>query len=160
MGGPPDLTPTYLYSFTTYPPINGANPGITQDILISIAEINNVATSGFVEFRIPGSIGFIYAIPTGVGVPATVTYLISGQPTVFPVQNNDWDVVSDGTGGFVLTLKAGNSIPAGGNSYVLLRSSASSPGGRGSITTTITAGSGGETRFNNNAVVLRQSIQR
>jgi hypothetical protein len=154
---PPDLTPTYLFSFLTYPPIT-ATP-VTQDILVNIAEINNVATSGFVEFRIPGSIGFTYSIPTS-GFPATVTYSIGGVPTAFPVQNGDWNITADGSGGFIVQLKPGLSIPAGGNSYVLLRNTAVAPGGRGSITTTITAGSGGEIRTNNNAVVLRQSIQR
>jgi large repetitive protein len=152
---PPDLTPTYLYTFVVYPALGTP---VTQDILINIAEINGTATSGEVQFTVPRSIGFLYDIPTS-GFPATITYDVAGVPTAFPVQNGDWDIVADASG-FTLTLKAGRSIAANSNSYVYLRSTSNLPGARANLTATIKPGSGGETRTNNNSVVLRQSIQR
>jgi hypothetical protein len=51
-------------------------------------------------------------------------------------------------------------IPAGGRSRIVISSQADVAGTKANITVNIVALSGGETRTNNNAVVLAQSVQR
>ena len=142
----PDLTPNFTFSFTAY------SVGVTRDVIININEINNVATSGLMRFFVPFSSGFTYAFD-----PSRTTASLFGPNDTSGLQNGDWTVTTTATG---FLFASTTSIPAGGTSSIVISSTADVAGTKASITVNIVALSGGETRTNNNAVVLAQSVQR
>jgi hypothetical protein len=152
-GTPPDLTPTFTFSFTAYS-IND-----TRDVVININEINNIPTSGVIRFFVPFSSGFTYAFD-----PAQTTASLFTTGDTPGMQNSDWIVTTQATG-FLFASKTSPTIPpaiipGGGRSRIVITSRADVAGTKANITVNIVALSGGEVRTNNNAVVLAQSVQR
>jgi hypothetical protein len=145
-GTPPDLTPTFTFSFTSY------NLNDVRDVIININEINNVATTGLVRFFMPFSSGFTYSFnPT----QTTATMFSPGDTP--GMQNTNWTVTTQATG---FLFASTTPVPAGGRSRIVIASQADVAGTKANITVNIVALSGGEVRTNNNAVVLAQSVQR
>ena len=142
----PDLTPTFTSSFTTYV------AGDVRDVVININEINGVATAGTIQFFVPNSSGFAYTFS-----PSRTTASLFAPNDTPGMQNANWTVTTSVSG---MTFTSTTSIPAGGQSRIVLSSQANSAGTDSNITVTITTGSGGEVRGDNNSVSLAQSIQR
>ena len=145
-GTPPDLTPTFTFSFTAY------TVGVTRDVIININEINDVPTNGLIRFFVPFSTGFTYAFD-----PSRTTASLFGPNDTAGMQNGNWTVTTTATG---FLFASNTQIPASGTSPIVITSTADVAGTKASITVNIVALSGGEVRTNNNAVVLAQSVQR
>jgi len=150
-----DLTPTFTFGSTSY------TVNQTREVIININEINNVTTVGTVQFFVPlpnGVAFFDYVFNPSLLSAST----LAGNPAV---DNVNWTAVDTGTG-LLFTLNndlvSGQSltIPALGRRRLVIQTTAKDPGGKGAITVNIVALSGGETRTNNNVVVLLTSVQR
>jgi hypothetical protein len=148
-GTPADLTPTFSFGGTSYV-VNQ-----TREVIINIIEINNVPTTGAVQFFVP--------LPGGVAFDdytfdpmATSAPTLSGNPLV---NNGDWTAQTTGTG-LLFTLDSTKVIAGGTRSRIVIKCTARDPAAKSNLTVNIVANSGGETRTNNNVVVLSQSVQR
>ena len=146
VAGIPDLQPNFTFSFTSYV----AND--SRDVIININEINNVTTSGLVRFFVPFSTGFTYAFD-----PLRTTATMFNPNDTAGMQNGNWTVTTQATG---FLFASTTPIPANGRSRIVITSRGDVAGTKANITVNIVALSGGETRTNNNAVVLAQSVQR
>jgi Domain of unknown function DUF11 len=161
---PPDLTPNFTFGTTAFPsPLPG--PAESRFVVMNINEINGVTTSGQVRFNVPVSVGFLYEFDS------TLTSVdVGGFPE--SVDNGNWEMrlvpaVNPTTMVFTLrnattTPPAVPSLDISGNtrSRIALKTTPTLPGTKANVTINIVAGSGGETKVDNNNVVLSQSVQR
>jgi len=163
-GTPPDLTPNFTFGATAYPNPTTSTPE-SRFVVMNINEINNVTTSGQVRFNVPLSVGFTYEFDSSL-----TTVDVGGFPEA--VDNGNWEMRLVPVGSpttMVFTLRNATTtppavpaltIPGNGRSRIALKSTPTLAGTKANITVNIVSGSGGETRLDNNVVVLSQSVQR
>jgi hypothetical protein len=144
--GLPDLTPSVLSNGGTY------NANEQKDVVIAIFNIGPDATAGPVTFEI-NKIGSAFSISIN---PTAITSTVTGQLTV---ANDEWTFTEE-FARYVVTLKDGFSIPAGGNKKIVIQVSATNtPNAAATITARVFNGTGGgETPITNNSAVYLVNI--
>lgn len=142
----PDLTPSIFSNGGTY------NSNGQKDIVIAVFNVGSDATTGPVTFE------FNKLTPsfTITVEPNATTSTVTTQPTV---NNSEWTFTEE-FARYVVTLKDGFSIPAGGNKKIVIRVTATNnPNAAATITARVFNGTGGgETPTTNNSAVYLISI--
>ena len=148
----PDLTPSTRISNATF---IGSNNTV-RDFVIEVSELLNVVTNSSInpiQIRLVKSDNFSYTFnPTAVS--ATI-------PAITPVQNNDWDLITNTSSVMIFQMKPGQNISSLSNSkfVIKLQVLAGAATGVENQTIGIINGSGAEINFNNNAVVRILNIE-
>jgi large repetitive protein len=148
----PDLTPSTRISNGTFIEANNT----TRDFVIEISELLNVATdnnSNPIQVRLVKSDNFSYTFN-----PSAIT---ANTPSIIPVQNSDWELITNTSSVMVFQLKAGKNISSLNSSKFALKLQVLSGAAVGTENQTIGIinGSGAEINFNNNAVVRIINIE-
>ena len=144
--GLPDLTPSIFSNGGTY------NANEQKDVVVAIYNVGPDATTAPVTFEINKiTPAFTIAID-----PSATTSSVTTQPAV---NNPEWTFTEE-FARYVVTLKDGFSIPAGGNKKIVIRVTATSnPNAAATITARVfNATGGGETPTTNNSAVYLVSI--
>ncbi len=146
VAGVPDLTPSVFSNGGTY------NANEQKDVVIVIYNIGPAPTTGPVTFEINK---ITPAFTIAIDPNATMSNVAS-QPTV---ANNEWTFNEEATR-YLVTLKDGFSIPAGGNKKIVIQVTATdTPNAAATITARVFNGTGGgETPTDNNSAVYLISI--
>ena len=144
--GTPDLTPSVFSNGGTY------NANEQKDVVIVIYNIGPDPTTGPVTFEI-NKITPAFTIDID---PNATTSTVATQPTV---ENNEWTFEEE-SARYVVTLKDGFTIPAGGNKKIVIQITATNtPNAAATITARVFDGTGGgETPTTNNSAVYLISI--